>query len=102
MPGWQDGPCCPLLSSQRQSQPVWEPILGRSPRREVKPSRADNGNGRERRDKDAQLGVHSPPHGWHGGRCPCPSLPSLFPKGGREPCASPRDCDKHYTEAINV
>ncbi|XP_059344179.1 FXYD domain-containing ion transport regulator 6 [Ammospiza nelsoni] len=50
-----------------RSQPVCEPILGRSPRREVKPSRADNGNGRERRDKDAQLGVPSPPHGWHGG-----------------------------------
>ncbi|XP_057897126.1 uncharacterized protein LOC131093812 [Melospiza georgiana] len=49
-----------------RSQPVREPILGRSPRREVKPSRADNGNGRERRHKDAQLGVPSPPHGWHG------------------------------------
>ncbi|XP_054147375.1 uncharacterized protein LOC128947200 [Melozone crissalis] len=64
--GWQDGPCCPLRSSKRRSQPVCEPILGRSPRREVKPSRADNGNGRERRDKDAQLGVPSPAHGWHG------------------------------------
>lgn len=31
-----------------------------------------------------------------------PPLLGLLPKGGREPCASPRDCDKHYTEAINV
>lgn len=52
--------------------------------------------GQGRRARGAQP---SPPAGTVGA---APALPSLFPKGRREPCASPRDCDKHYTEAINV
>lgn len=46
--------------------------------------------------------VPSPPHRWPCGCRPGPPLPGLLPKGGREPCASPRDCDKHYTGAVNV
>lgn len=104
-PGCRDGACCPLLSSTGQSQPIQEPIplppaSGSPPQREVKPGWPEvweAGTG-----TPAAVGCPALPAGWHGGCAPCPPLPGLLPKGGREPCASPRDCDKHYTEAVNV
>lgn len=48
------------------------PSLGSSPPQEVKPSGADNGEGREGRDKDTQLGVPSPPHRLARGVLPLP------------------------------
>lgn len=54
-------------------------------------------------------GQRCSPPGWHRDTpvlgappaCPPPLL-GLPPQGGREPRASPRDCDNHYTEAVNV
>lgn len=44
--------------------------------------------------------VPSPPFLWHGGDVPSPPLLGLLPKGGQQPCASPRDCDKHCSRPL--